>query len=64
MKQTSGWRLAVAAIERPFLWMAACYRSALTTWQVVRLLDREQQILATAPARARAPFVARTGYEI
>jgi hypothetical protein len=64
MKETSGWRKAAAAIERPFLWMAAWCRTVRTTYEVVRLLDREQQILATAPVGARPPFVARTGYVI
>jgi len=44
--------------------VAACYQSARTTYEVVRLLDRERQLLTPVPVGARPRFVARPGYVI
>ena len=64
MKQVNGWRWAVQGIRRRIVWAAACYESARTTFEVVRLLDRERQLLTPAPAGVRQRFVARPGYVI
>jgi hypothetical protein len=64
MKQASGWRRAVAGLQERLVWVAACYRSARTTYEVVRLLDRERQLLTPVPVSARPRFVARPGYVI
>ncbi len=64
MKQAIGWRWAVQGLRRRIVWAAACYQSARTTFEVVRLLDRERQLLAPAPVRVRQQFVARPGYII
>jgi hypothetical protein len=64
MKQASGWRRAVAGIQQRLQWVAACYRSARTTYEVVRLLDRERHLLTPVPVGARPQFVARPGYVI
>ncbi|PYQ46820.1 MAG: hypothetical protein DMF78_25325 [Acidobacteria bacterium] len=64
MKQASGWRWAVQGIRRRIVWAAACYQSARTTFEVVRLLDRERQLLTPAPVRLPQQFVARPGYII
>ena len=60
-----GWPAPIAGLRRRLTWAAAWYRSARTTFAVVRLLDRETP-LHPAPRsdrrRRRRPFVARTGY--
>lgn len=58
----TGWPSPIRGFRRRIAWAAAWYRSARTTFEVVRLLDRESHLrLAPRPAR-RYPFVARTGY--
>jgi hypothetical protein len=64
MKQAIDWRWAVQGLRRRIVWAAACYQSARTTFEVVRLLDRERQLLTPAPVRVRQQFVARPGYII
>jgi hypothetical protein len=64
MKQAFGWGWAVAGLGQRLQWIAACYRSARTTYEVVRLLDRERQLLAPLPVTSGARFVARPGYII
>ena len=64
MKQVRGWRWAVEGIRRRLVWAAACYQSARTTYDVVRLLDRERQLLTPVPAGLGQRFVARPGYII
>ena len=43
-------------------WLVACYRSARTTFEVLRLLDRESRLLVQSPSSGRYRFVAHTGY--
>jgi hypothetical protein len=60
MIEKTGWPAPIALFRRRIAWAAALYRSARTTFEVVRLLDRETHFVS-APTRTR-PFVARTGY--
>ena len=58
-----GWPAPIAGSRRRIAWAAAWYRSARTTFAVVRLLDRETHFRrARRSDRRRRPFVARTGY--
>ena len=58
----SSWPRPIRSIRRRIAWATAWYRTARTTFEVVRLLDRETH-LRPAPRPARPlPFVARTGY--
>jgi hypothetical protein len=62
MIASSRWPRPIRSIRRRIAWAAAWYRTARTTFEVVRLLDRETH-LRPAPRPARPlPFVARTGY--
>ena len=62
MSESIGWPRPIRSIRRRIAWAAAWYHSARTTFEVVRLLDRETH-LRPAPRPARpVPFVARTGY--
>ena len=68
MKDQSGWTSPMVDIRRRLLRAAAWYRSARTTFEVLRLLD-EQALLAMAHStpsqdRRRRPFVARTGFVV
>jgi hypothetical protein len=57
-----GWPNPIKGFQRRVAWAAAWYRSARTTFAVMRLLDREAHLRpAPRPSRTR-PFVARTGY--
>ena len=64
MKSTTGWPQAVLGIRRRARWVAACYRSALTTFQVLRVLDQQALLASTSVAGSRRPFVARTGFVV
>ena len=58
-----GWPAPIAGLRRRIAWAAAWYRSARTTFAVVRLLDRETHFRrARRSDRRRRPFVTRTGY--
>ena len=58
----TGWPSPIRGFRRRIAWAAAWYRSARTTFAVMRLLDRESHLRpAPRPLRTR-PFVARTGY--
>ena len=58
-----GWPAPIAGLRRRIAWAADWYRSARTTFAVVRLLDRETHFRrARRSDRRRRPFVARTGY--
>jgi hypothetical protein len=68
MTDRTGWTSPVVDIRRRLLRAAAWYRSARTTFEVLRLLD-EQTLLAIAHStasrdRRRRPFVARTGFVV
>ena len=62
MIQTSGWPHPILAVRRRLAWAAAWYRSARTTFEVVRLLDRESDRRPAPRSSRTRPFVARTGY--
>ena len=51
-----GWPAPIAGLRRRIAWAAAWYRSARTTFAVVRLLDRETHF-----RRAGGPTAARAG---
>ena len=58
-----GWPAPITGLRRRLAWAAAWYRSARTTFAVVRLLDRETHFRRERRSdRRRRPFVARTGY--
>ena len=59
-----GWPDPILSIRRRIAWAAAWYRSARTTFEVVRLLDRETHLRSSARRSRRRPFVARTGFII
>jgi hypothetical protein len=62
MIEKVGWPDPMRGFRRRIAWAAAWYRSARTTFAVMRLLDRESH-LRPAPRYSRTrPFVARTGY--
>ena len=66
MKQTSLWRGMVLRLRRRVVRMAAYYRSARTTFEVLRVLD-EESLRAPVPALSgvhRRRFVARTGFVV
>ena len=63
MTERMSWPAPIAELRRRLAWAAAWYRSARTTFAVVRLLDRETHFRrARRSDRRRRPFVARTGY--
>ncbi len=58
-----GWRHPIVGLRRRIAWAAAWYRSARTTFEVVRLLDRETHLHSSRrSSRRHRPFVARTGF--
>jgi hypothetical protein len=57
-----GWPHPITAVRHRIAWAAAWYRSARTTFEVVRLLDRETHFRSAPRPSRRLPFVARTGY--
>ena len=62
MIERIGWPSPIKGFQRRVAWATAWYRSARTTFAVMRLLDRESHFRpAPRPSRTR-PFVARTGY--
>jgi hypothetical protein len=63
MIEKIGWPHPIVGLRRRIAWAAAWYRSARTTFAVVRLLDREAHLQpALRSSRRRRPFVARTGF--
>ncbi|HEU0106678.1 MAG TPA: hypothetical protein VFT38_10940 [Vicinamibacteria bacterium] len=63
MIEKVGWTHPILGLRRHIAWAAAWYRSARTTFEVVRLLDRETHLQASLlPSGRRRPFVARTGF--
>jgi hypothetical protein len=62
MIESKGWPGPIKSIRRRIAWAAAWYRSARTTFEVVRLLDRETHFRPAPRSSRRLPFVARTGY--
>ena len=62
MIERIGWPSPIKGFQRRVALAAAWYRSARTTFAVMRLLDRESHLRpAPRPSKTR-PFVARTGY--
>ncbi|HYU41070.1 MAG TPA: hypothetical protein VEQ84_02890 [Vicinamibacteria bacterium] len=58
-----GWPHPILGLRRRIAWAAAWYRSARTTFEVVRLLDRETHLHSSRhSSRCHRPFVARTGF--
>lgn len=63
MIEKIGWPHPILGLRRRIAWAAAWYRSARTTFAVVRLLDRETHLQSSLrSSRRRRPFVARTGF--
>jgi hypothetical protein len=62
MSESNGWPRPIRSIRRRIARAAAWYHSARTTFEVVRLLDRETHFRPSARPAPPLPFVARTGY--
>ena len=63
MIEKIGWPHPIRGLRRRIAWAAAWYRSARTTFEVVRLLDRETHLHSSRrSSRRHRPFVARTGF--
>jgi hypothetical protein len=58
----ASWPHPILAVQRRLARAAAWYRSARTTFAVVRLLDRRTDRRATPRTSPTRAFVARTGY--
>jgi hypothetical protein len=57
-----GWPSPIRGLRRRIAGVAAWYRSARTTFAVMRLLDRESHLRPAPRPSPTRPFVARTGY--
>jgi hypothetical protein len=64
MKQTNGWRRVVKDLRRRAARMAAYYRSARTTYEVLCLLDEQTLRAEPTTASGRIRFVARPGFVV
>jgi hypothetical protein len=63
MIEKIGWPHPILDLRRRIAWAAAWYRSARTTFEVVRFLDRETHLQPSLrSSRRHRPFVARTGF--
>jgi hypothetical protein len=63
MIEKIGWPHPILGLRRRIAWATVWYRSARTTFEVVRLLDRETHFHSSGrSSRRRQPFVARTGF--
>ena len=56
------WPSPIRGFRRRMAWAAEWYRSARTTFAVMRLLDRESHLRPAPRTSRNRPFVARTGY--
>ena len=62
MIEKVGWPSPIRGLRRRIAGVAAWYRSARTTFAVMRLLDRESHLRPAPRPSPTRPFVARTGY--
>ena len=62
MIEKVGWPSPIKGLRRRIAGVAAWYRSARTTFAVMRLLDRESHLRPAPRPSPTRPFVARTGY--